>query len=162
MRITVTIDRTVETPALIDSGAGGTFIDEAFAHTNHIALTPLITPLPVYNVDGTLNKLGKITHYTWRDISIAGITRRTRLLATSLGKETIILGLPWLRRTNAQINWQSGEVTLPDPVETTPPKRPQATVEDDPEEHKESPTPQTPVYAAIMSDFLPEIPIEQH
>ena len=162
MRITVTIDRTVETPALIDSGAGGTFIDEAFAHTNHIALTPLITPLPVYNVDGTLNKLGKITHYTWRDISIAGITRRTRLLATSLGKETIILGLPWLRRTNAQINWQSGEVTLPDPVETTPPKRPQATVEDDPEEHKESPTPRAQVYAAIMSDFLPEIPIEQH
>ena len=84
MRIPVTIDRTVETPALIDSGAGGMFIDEQFARDNNIALTPLINRIPVYNVDGTQNKQGVITHYAWRELSVAGITRRTRLLATSL------------------------------------------------------------------------------
>ena len=160
MRIPVTIDRTVETPALIDSGAGGTFIDETFARNHHIALTPLITPLPVYNVDGTLNKLGKITHYTWRDISIAGVTRRTRLLATSLGKESIILGLPWLRRTNAQINWQSGEVALQDPVETTSTKRPRTTVEDTPDDPTEGPMSSTQVHATTMDNVVSE-PLEE-
>ena len=110
MCIPVTIDRTVETPALIDSGAGGMFIDEQFARDNNIALTPLINRIPVYNVDGTQNKQGVITHYAWRELSVAGITRRTRLLATSLGMEAIILGLPWLRRTNAKIDWQTGKV----------------------------------------------------
>ena len=110
MRIPVTIDQTIETPALIDSGAGGMFIDEQFARDNNIALTPLINRIPVYNVDGTQNKQGVITHYAWRELSVAGITRRTRLLATSLGKEAIILGLPWLRRTNAKIDWQTGKV----------------------------------------------------
>ena len=75
MRIPVTIDRTVETPALIDSGAGGMFVDEQFARDNDIALTPLINHIPVYNINGTQNKQGVITHYAWRELSIAGITR---------------------------------------------------------------------------------------
>ena len=128
------IDRTVETPALIDSGAGGMFIDEQFARDNNIALTPLINRIPVYNVDGTQNKQGVITHYAWRELSVAGITRRTRLLATSLGKEAIILGLPWLRRTNAKIDWQTGKVEFEGSSEAESPKpRPRATVEDEPE-----------------------------
>ena len=104
MRIPVTVDRTVETLALIDSGAGGTFIDETFARNHNLPLTRLINPIPVYNVDGTRNKQGEITQYAWKELSIAGVTHHARLLVTSLGKESIILGLPWLRRTNAQID----------------------------------------------------------
>ena len=64
MRIPVTVDQTVETLALIDSGAGGMFIDEQFARANNIPLTPLLTAIPVYNVDGTQNRQGAIAHYT--------------------------------------------------------------------------------------------------
>ena len=53
MRIPVTVDRTIETLALIDSGAGGTFIDETFAQNHNLPLTCLINPILVYNVDGT-------------------------------------------------------------------------------------------------------------
>ena len=136
MRIPITLDRTVETSALIDSGAGGMFIDEHFARKNNIPLTPLHNPLPVYNVDGTKNKQGVITHYTWKGLTIAGSTHRARLLATSLGNETIILGLPWLRRTNAQIDWQSGRISFenPEPEPPKPPKRFPVTVEEVPEE----------------------------
>ena len=130
MRIPVTIDRTVETPALIDSGAGGMFIDEQFARDNNIALTPLINHIPVYNVDGTQNKQGVITHYAWRELSVAGITRRTRLLATSLRKEAIILGLPWLRKVNPQIDWTMGKVTMPEPI----PKAARVIVEEVPDD----------------------------
>ena len=53
MRIPVTVDRTVETLALIDSGAGGTFIDETFAQNHNLPLARLINPILVYNMDGT-------------------------------------------------------------------------------------------------------------
>ena len=119
MCIPVTIDRTIETSALIDSGAGGTFIDKSFALKHGITLSPLAKPMPVYNVDGTCNKLGSIKEYTWRGITIAGTAYRVRLLATSLGNESIILGLPWLRRTNATINWQTGRLAIDDPTPKT-------------------------------------------
>ena len=47
------------------------------------------------------------------NLVVAGISTRTRLLVTNLGNEHIILGLPWLRSTNAAIDWQSSEITLP-------------------------------------------------
>ena len=43
MRIPVTIDRTVKTPALINSEARGMFIDELFARDNNIALPRSLT-----------------------------------------------------------------------------------------------------------------------
>jgi hypothetical protein len=49
--------------ALIDSGAGGIFINESYAKQNNIPLSPLQNPIPVFNVDGTPNKDGVITHY---------------------------------------------------------------------------------------------------
>lgn len=136
MRIPVTLDQTVETLALVDSGAGGMFIDKQFAQNNKIPLTPLTTSIPVYNVDGTLNKQGAITHYAWKDLAVAGTTQRTRLLATSLGKESIILGLPWLRRNNAQIDWQSGRVQFKDTTGTINKRK--TTVEDIPEVRQET------------------------
>ena len=56
MRIPVIVDQTVKTLALIDLGAGGTFIDEIFARNHNLPLTRLINPIPVYNMDGTRNK----------------------------------------------------------------------------------------------------------
>ena len=123
MHIPITLDRTIETSALIDSGAGGTFIDKTFAHKHGIHLTPLDRPIPVYNVDGTQNKLGSITEYTWKGITIAGTGYRVKLLATSLGNESVILGLPWLRQTNAAIDWKSGRLEIEDRI-------PRTTVED--------------------------------
>ncbi len=41
MHIQITLEITVKTPALIDSGAGGMFIDEQFTHMHNIPLTPL-------------------------------------------------------------------------------------------------------------------------
>ena len=54
-------EETVEIPALIDSGAGGKFIDQNFA--KQFKINKLDKPLKAYNVDGTENKRGKIRHY---------------------------------------------------------------------------------------------------
>ena len=65
--------RTVEIKALLDSGAGGTFMDLSFAEQNSIPLKELEEPIKVYNVDGTRNKEGKIAYYTWVELKIGEI-----------------------------------------------------------------------------------------
>ena len=110
MRIPVSIsnDRIIETLALVDSGAGGIFIDRSFALSQGLTCSRLLSPIPVFNVDGTPNQQGFITHCVRRNLTIAGVTQRTRFLVTALGNENIILGLPWLRQTNAKVDWKRG------------------------------------------------------
>ena len=97
MHIPATItERNVETNALLDSGAGGIFMDKKYVKRHNIATELLSKPIKVYNVDGTPNKTGSITRYTWQNMVIGGHTLKTRFLVSGLGKEDIILGLPWL------------------------------------------------------------------
>src|ERR1700724_2976744 len=51
-------DKHFEMQALIDSGAGGTFLDKRFALKNRLALTPLDKPIKVFNMDGNKNMTG--------------------------------------------------------------------------------------------------------
>ena len=43
------------------------------------------------------------------NLAINRTMKRTRLLITGLGRQQIILGFPWLREQNPDINWQTGE-----------------------------------------------------
>jgi predicted aspartyl protease len=52
--------KIVELHALIDCGAGSRFINQNFARKIELELIPLAEPLPVRNVNGTLNKKGMI------------------------------------------------------------------------------------------------------
>ena len=115
MHIPVSItckDRTIKTNALIDSGVGGLFIDESFARKSKLPLLSIPHPIPVFNVDGTPNVNGTITHKVTGDLVIAGDKQRLELLATLLGKETAILGLPWLKSQKAVIDWAKGTLDL--------------------------------------------------
>ena len=49
-------NKTIETLALIDSGAGGKFIDQNYAKESGFTLEKLEEPLMAQNVDGTENK----------------------------------------------------------------------------------------------------------
>ena len=97
-------EKDVETLALIDSGAGGMFIDQQYAEGEGFHIEKLENPITARNVDGTRNKLGTITSYMELPLRINGRTRRTRLLVTGLGKQRIILGFPWLNEQNLDIN----------------------------------------------------------
>ena len=102
-------NKIVETLALIDSGAGGKFIDQNYVRKLGIKTQELERPLIARNVDGMPNKKGKITSFVTLTLVIKGRTKRTRLLITGLGKQQMILGFPWLREQNPDINWQTGE-----------------------------------------------------
>jgi len=67
--------KIVETKALIDSGARGTFIDQNFAQAQKFPLQKLEHPITVFNVNGTTNKQGTITHFVKTKVNIGGRTQ---------------------------------------------------------------------------------------
>jgi Retroviral aspartyl protease len=61
--------KSIETTTLLDTGAGGEFIDQNFVQNQKIKMKELKYPIEVFNVDGTPNKQGTITKYTWLDLT---------------------------------------------------------------------------------------------
>jgi hypothetical protein len=103
----------VETQTLIDSGAGGTFIDQNYARKLNLETQLLETPLTARNVDGTVNKRGTIKSYVNLRFKLGDKTFDERFYVTGLGKQKFILGLPWLQRSNPKIDWKTGILSWP-------------------------------------------------
>ena len=55
--------KTIETEALPDTGAGGKFINQNFVWNQKIKMKDLEHPIKVFDVDGTPNKWGTIMKY---------------------------------------------------------------------------------------------------
>src|SRR6202023_286163 len=105
-------DKSFDIKVLIDSGAGGTFIDKKFALQNRLALTPLNRKINAYNADGTKNSAGSIEHCVWLKVQIGKTKVHTRFLVTGLGEDRIILGLPWLKEINLKVDWEKGTINI--------------------------------------------------
>ena len=56
-------NENVKTLGLIDSGAGGEFIDQNYARNSGFKIQKLKEPLKAMNVDGTENTQGTITSF---------------------------------------------------------------------------------------------------
>jgi len=105
-------NRRFEMDALIDSGAGGTFIDKKFAQQNGITLIPIEKLIQAFNMDGMKNNARTIEHCAWLKIQMGKKKISTRFLATGLGKEKMILGLPWLKQYNPKIDWNTRTIDI--------------------------------------------------
>ena len=102
-------NENIKTLGLIDSGAGGEFIDQNYVKSTSFKTQLLDEPIMARNVDGTENKKGKITSFVNLKLTINGQTNTTRLLITGLGKQRIILGFPCLNKRNPNIDWKTGK-----------------------------------------------------
>ena len=100
----------VDNKALIDSGSEGEFIDQNFTRSLGLKQTALEEPIKVFNIDGTQNKRGTITHYTELDLLIGERIKRLRLYITGLGKQKVLLGYTWLWKENPDINWKQWKI----------------------------------------------------
>ena len=77
--------------------------------TSHQMLQePIEYPITLYNIDGSLNEAGSITHKVKLLLKVSQDKEKFDFFVTSLGPEKVILGLPWLRHCNPEINWQKG------------------------------------------------------
>ena len=93
MSKTVRGNRTIVTKVLLNTGAGGLFLDKKYTDKHKIILQKLPNPITPQNIDGTLNQAGQITHYTWIQVQIDKRKFLEIFLITNLGSSDIIFGL---------------------------------------------------------------------
>ncbi len=63
-------------------------------------------PTRIWNVDGTHNQDGKITHFMDLQVRTGADTKILRFLLTNLGRDEVILGYPWLTAFEPMIHWK--------------------------------------------------------
>src|ERR1700761_144140 len=87
---------TTKVAAMVDSGATSLFIDHKFVSKHKMMKMPLDHPILLYNIDGSKNKAGSITHKVKLALQVGQDKEKFDFYVTSLGPEKVILGLPWL------------------------------------------------------------------
>ena len=102
-------ERTVKTNTLLDTRAGGIFIDQNFTCSQGFVIQNLAKPLEAFNVNGTKNKKGTIKHYVNLKLKVGNRNTITWFIVTGLGKQKIILGFPWFQEYNPEINWNKAQ-----------------------------------------------------
>ena len=91
--------------ALVNSGATNNFIHPCFTERMGLGSRMLSQPRKIWNIDGTPNKGGLLTHYIDLDVQTKGVHKEMCFLITDLGGEDIILGYPWLATFKPHIIW---------------------------------------------------------
>jgi len=98
--------------ALLDCGATSIFVDRGFVDRNRITTRTLSRPIPVYNIDGTLNEAGSIREVVDVVLRYKDHSKRVQFSVTDLGKQDAILGYTWLKEHNPEVDWVTKEVKM--------------------------------------------------
>lgn len=109
---TVDTGDVVQLSALIDLGATGMFMDEQFIREQGWNLDEVPRPIPVFNIDGTLNANGNVKNTIDLALEIQGHQELATFTVTHLSGVKMILGHSWLKQHNPRINWKKGKLTL--------------------------------------------------
>jgi RNase H-like domain found in reverse transcriptase/Reverse transcriptase (RNA-dependent DNA polymerase) len=96
--------------ALVDSRATENFMDKATARRLGIGQIQMKVPKMVWNVDGTENREGWITHFCILHTTLKDEEKVQKFYITSLGQDRMILGYPWLHDYNPKIDWAKGRI----------------------------------------------------
>ena len=108
---------------MVDSGATTKFMNRRFVRENKVRTQKLKYPIPLYNIDGSLNKAGSISEVAVLHMKIGDHEEKVVFTVTDIGPEDVILGLDWLREHNPEIDWEQGSFKLsrcPDTCRTEP------------------------------------------
>jgi len=100
------------TEAMVDTGATGDFIDQDFVTQVKLPTCKLSQPIPVYNVDGTLNDAGSIREVVNVIMTYDQHSEHILLVVTCLGKQSMILGFTWLDKHNPEIDFRARSVKM--------------------------------------------------
>ena len=104
--------RSILVNGMVDSGATSLFISPRFVAKHHIIPHSLPREIGLRNIDGSVNKSGTIKYSCRLTVTIGRYTAEHDFLVADLGPEDLILGLPWLREVNPQVDWKSGTMVL--------------------------------------------------
>jgi hypothetical protein len=102
--------REISARTLLDSSVEGIIVNYAFAKKHQLTLQTLLRPIPVKNVNGTMNQQGAVRFTTIQTIQIKSPNdqyheERSELYITSLRDHDIIFRTDWLQAHNPEVNW---------------------------------------------------------
>src|SRR6267378_3868650 len=95
---------------LVDSGATDNFIHPKFVKRLRVGRQELPHSMKIWNIDGTTNRAGRLTHFVDLLVKTKGQETKMRFLITDLGTEDVILGYPWLATFEPQFSWKDAVV----------------------------------------------------
>ena len=102
--------RTLHTMAdkniLVDSGAMDNFIHPKLLKRLGLGGQLLERPQKIWNIDGTTNRAGALTHCVDLEVHTGTQQEVMRFLVTDLGGEDLILGYPWLSTFEPKFRWR--------------------------------------------------------
>jgi hypothetical protein len=104
---------TAEESALVDSGAMENFMDRRLVERMKLGTQRLDQPIKLRNIDGTFNTTGQITHFLDLLVTRGNRKVKQRFYITGLSGIELILGYPWLRDFNPQIDWPTNKLIGP-------------------------------------------------
>lgn len=138
--------------AWVDCGAAENYIDPRVVIEQRLPWKKKRSPYPLTNAEGQLFEYNQgiidreIDHLK---VFINGKNQGVSFDVVPLGKVDILLGMPWLKRYNPQINWRNGQVGFPtdyssDEEPSTDDERSQTSTEEDSEVSREDTTDTSP------------------
>lgn len=99
--------------ALVDTGASVNAIGFDFAHLHKLPLTKLARPMYIENADGSANINGAVTHKTKLTFTIQEhLDTDVEFMVTKLDHYPMYLGIPWLRHHNPTLDFHNSELTF--------------------------------------------------
>ena len=104
---------TAEEIALVDSSTTEIFIDQELVTKLKLGTRKLEIPVPLRNIDGTYNRSGCISQYLELLVSRGNKKQTERFYVTNLGSDRLILGYPWLRNFNPDLDWANSKLIGP-------------------------------------------------
>jgi hypothetical protein len=64
------INRSIRSPAMIDSEATALFVSKCFVQRHHIICSPLPNTIALHNIDSSKNKARSLTHFARLTLTI--------------------------------------------------------------------------------------------
>ena len=106
--MTKTSYNTAKVPSLVDSGATDNFIHPWTVRQLRLGMFLLDQPKRLFNVDDTQNKAGSVTQYVNLNVITNQEERQMQFLVSDIGRESLILGYPWLAAFKPCFKWKKG------------------------------------------------------
>jgi len=103
---------SITAKALINSGSSGNFISDSYVQKHAIKTRKLSSPRHIHTVDRSPSKSGNITSYCILRIRVDKRILIGKLFVTRLGKDEMILSLPFLQRVKPIIDWEHKTLRL--------------------------------------------------
>jgi len=109
----VSYKRETKEISLLDTGAMENFINSETVKKLRLGMKELPYQRPVFNVDGTPNRQGKISHYCNLMVSKGNVRKQIHFFVTNLGRDCFLFGYPWFKAFKPNIDWEAGTLKGP-------------------------------------------------